>query len=81
MPAPATGLVLLMLLGLAAFLAGIGFSSLQICFLGVAMAVAVPAIAWLKQFALFLLLGAVLLIGLGLSFWPRRQVNENERVG
>jgi hypothetical protein len=40
------------------------------------MAVAVPAIAWLKQFALFLLLGAVLLVGLGLTFWPRRQGNE-----
>jgi len=40
------------------------------------MAVAVPAIAWLKQFALFLLLGAVLLVGLGLAFWPRRQGDE-----
>src|SRR5262249_61597627 len=76
MPAPATGLVLLMLLALGAFLAGLNLSSLQICFLGVAMAVAVPAIAWLKQFALFLLLGAVLLVGLGLTFWPRRQGNE-----
>src|SRR6516162_3226902 len=57
MPAPATGLVLLMLLALGAFLAGLNLSSLPICFLGVAMALAVPAIAWLKQFALFLLLG------------------------
>src|SRR5262252_4065001 len=47
MPAPATGLVLLMLLALGAFLAGLNLSSLQICFLGVAMAIAVPAIAWL----------------------------------
>jgi len=76
MPAPATGLVLLMLLALGAFLAGLNLSSLQICFLGVAMAVAVPAIAWFKQFALFLLLGAVLLVGLGLTFWPRRRGNE-----
>src|SRR5262252_5982595 len=76
MPAPATGLVLLMLLALGAFLAGLNLSSLQICFLGIAMAIAVPAIAWLKQFALFLLLGAVLLVGLGLTFWPRRQGNE-----
>jgi hypothetical protein len=36
------------------------------------MAVAVPAIAWFKQSALFLLLAAVLLIGLGITFWPRR---------
>src|SRR5262249_58458122 len=78
--APATGLVLLMLLALSAFLAGLNLSSLQICFLGVAMAIAVPAIAWLKQFALFLLLGAVLLVGLGLTFWPRRQGNERVAV-
>ena len=76
MPAPASGLVLLMLLALSTFLAGLNLSSLQISFLGVAMAVAVPAIAWLKQFTLFLLLGAVLLVGLGLTFWPRRQGNE-----
>jgi hypothetical protein len=73
MPSPATGLVLLMLLALGSFLTGLNLSSLQLCFLGVAMALAVPAIAWLKQFALFLLLGAVLLVGLGLAFWPRGQ--------
>jgi hypothetical protein len=73
MPSPATGLVLLMLLALGTFLAGLNLSSLQICFLGVAMALAVPAIAWFKQFSLFLLLGALLLVGLGLILWPRRQ--------
>jgi hypothetical protein len=72
LPAPATGLVLLTLLALGTFLAGVNFLSLQICFLGVAMAVAVPAIAWLKQSALFLLLAAVLVIGLVMTFWPRR---------
>src|SRR5262245_43068198 len=75
LPSPATGLVLLMLLALGTFLAGLNLPSLQICFLGIAMAVAVPAIAWFKQFALFLLLGAVLLVGLGLAFWPRRRAN------
>jgi hypothetical protein len=76
LPSPATGLVLLMLLALGTFLAGLNLSSLQICFLGVAMALAVPAIAWFKQSALFLLLAAVLLIGLGLAFWPRRWGDE-----
>jgi hypothetical protein len=71
LPVPATSLVLLMLLALGTFLAGINLLSMQICFLGLAMALAVPAIAWLKQSALFLLLAAVLLIGLGLTFWPR----------
>jgi len=70
--APANGLVLLMLLALGTFLAGINLVSVQNCFLGLAMALFVPAIAWFKQSALFLLLAAVLLVGLGITFWPRR---------
>jgi hypothetical protein len=76
LPSPATSLVLLMLLALGTFLAGLNLSSLQMCFLGLAMAFAVPAIAWFKQSALFLVLAAVLLIGIGLTFWPRRQDKE-----
>jgi len=70
LPVPATSLVLLTLLALGTFLAGVSFLSLQICFLGLAMAVAVPAIAWFKQSALFLTLAAVMLIGIGIIFWP-----------
>ena len=62
LPTPATGLVLLTLLALGTFLAGVSLLSLQISFLGLAMGVAVPAISWLKQSVLFFLLGAVLLI-------------------
>jgi len=72
LPAPATSLVLLMLLALGTFLAGVNLLSLRISFLGLALAVAVPAIAWFKQAALFLLLAAVFLIGLGVTFWPRQ---------
>src|SRR6516165_9527375 len=68
LPAPAMSLVLLTLLALGTFLAGVNFLSLQICFLGLAMALAVPAIAWLKQSALFF----VFLTGLGVAFWPRQ---------
>jgi hypothetical protein len=74
-PAPANGLVLLMLLALGTFLAGINLLSLPICFLGLAMALSVPAIAWLKQSVLFLVLAAALLIGLGIAFWPGRGKN------
>lgn len=70
LPAPATSLVLLTLLALGTFLAGVNLLSLQICFLGLAMALAVPAIAWFKQSALFLVLAAILLVGPGLAFWP-----------
>jgi hypothetical protein len=71
MPSPATSLVLLMLLALGTFLAGINLLSLQLSFLGLALALAVPVISWLKQSALFFVLAAVLLIGLGMTFWPR----------
>ena len=72
LPSPANSLVLLMLLALGTFLAGINLLSLEIMFLGVAMALSVPAIAWFKQSALFLTLAAVLIIGLGIAFWPRQ---------
>lgn len=71
LPTPAASLVLLTLLALGTFLAGLGLMSLRLCFLGVAMMAAVPAISWLKQSFLFLLLAAVLLIGLGMTFWLR----------
>jgi hypothetical protein len=72
LPTPATGLVLLTLLALGTFLAGVSLLSLQIAFLGLAMVGAVPAISWLKQSIFFFLLGAVLLIGLAISFWLRQ---------
>src|SRR5437899_12019106 len=72
LPTPATSLVLLTLLALGTFLAGVGLLSLRLCFLGVAMAVAVPAISWLQQSIVFFLLGAVLLVGFGIAFWLRK---------
>jgi hypothetical protein len=69
LPTPATSLVLLMLLALGTFLAGVSLLSLQIAFLGLAMGLTVPAISWLQQSVIFFLLGAVLLIGLGITFW------------
>ena len=68
--APPTGLTILLLLALGTFLAGIN-TSLQIIFLGLAMALAVPAIVWLKQSALFLFLTAAAVIGVGLALWRR----------
>jgi hypothetical protein len=69
LPTPATSLVLLALLALGCFLAGLSLSSPQLCFLGVAMIGAVPVISWLKRSVLFLLLATVLVIGLGITFW------------
>jgi hypothetical protein len=72
LPSPATSLVLLMLLALGTFLAGLNFLSLPLCFLGLALALAVPVISWLKQSALFFVLAAVFVIGLGMIFWPHQ---------
>src|ERR1700760_1607367 len=72
LPTPATSLVLLTLLALGTFLAGVSLLSLRLCFLGVAMAIAVPAISWLQQSIVFFLLGAILLIGFGIAFWLRK---------
>jgi hypothetical protein len=71
-PPMATSLVLLILLALGTFLAGLNLPSVQICFLGFALVLAVPAISWVKQSALFLVLAVVALIGLVLAFWSRR---------
>jgi hypothetical protein len=72
LPTPATSLVLLTLLALGTFLAGVSLLSPQIAFLGLAMGITVPAISWLQQSIIFFLLGAVLLIGLGITFWLRQ---------
>jgi len=61
--APGTGLALLMLLALGTFVAGVHIAW-QICILGLIMALAVPAIAWLTSYALFLTLAAAALSGL-----------------
>jgi len=60
------------LLALGTFLAGVGLLSIRLCFLGLAMAIAVPAISWLQQSLIFFLLAAVFLIGLGMTFWLSR---------
>lgn len=69
LPTPATSLVLLTLLALGTFLAGLSLMSLQICFLGIAMGAAVPALSWLKQSVVFFLLAAVFVVGIGMTFW------------
>ena len=69
LPTPAASLVLLTMLALGSFLAGLSLLSLRLCFLGIAMMATVPAISWLKQSILFFVLAAVLVVGLGLTFW------------
>jgi hypothetical protein len=80
-PTPATSLVLLLLLALGTFLAGRNLSLLPICFLGLSLALAVPALSWLKQSLLFLALIAVFLVGVAVMLWPKRSDLATTRIG
>ena len=71
LPVQASSLVILMLFAFGTFLAGINLLSWEISLLGLALAGSVPAIVWVKQSALFLLMGAMLLVAAGIVFWPR----------
>ncbi|MGA8974570.1 MAG: hypothetical protein WB496_15545 [Pseudolabrys sp.] len=81
--ADATGLAILLLLALGTFVAGIHISALEICILGFVMALFVPAIAWIEEAALIVLLGVIVLIGVGTMFWwigTKRQVVTHQAV-
>jgi hypothetical protein len=70
---PATGLALMLVLALGAITAGIR-TSWDIAFLGVAMALSVPALGWFKHSALVLFLLALVVVAIGLAFWPKSTV-------
>jgi hypothetical protein len=75
--ADATGLAILLLLALGTFVAGVHIPAWQVCILGVVMALFVPAIAWIEEAALIVLLALIVLIGAGTMFWwigSKRQV-------
>jgi hypothetical protein len=68
LPAPSTSLVLLMLLALGSFLAGLNLALLELCFLGLVLALAVPADSWVKQSMLFVILAGAFVVGIGMTF-------------
>ncbi len=65
----ATALTLLILLALGTFVAGVHAGVWRICAVGVFLAVSVPAVAWIQESAMLLLVGALLLAGVGFAFW------------
>ena len=67
--ADATGLAILLLLALGTFVAGVHIPAWQVCVLGLVMGLFVPAIAWIEEAALIVLLALVALIGVGALFW------------
>lgn len=64
---PATGLALMLLLALGTFVAGVHVSS-EIAALGILLALTVPAMAWLKQSALLLVLIGLVIGGFAVAF-------------
>jgi hypothetical protein len=80
-PTPATSSVLLLLLALGTFLAGLNLSLLPICFLGLSLALAVPVVSWLKQSILFMVLIAVFLVGVAVTLWPKRSELATTKIG
>lgn len=65
----ATSLALLILLALGTFVAGVHARVWRICVVGAFLAVSVPAVAWIQESAMLLLVGALLLAVAGLAFW------------
>ena len=53
---------------LGTFVAGVHLLSWEICVLGLVMALGVPAIAWIEQSALLLVLAAVVLVLIAAAF-------------
>ena len=67
--ADATGLAILMLLALGTFVAGVHIQAWEVCVLGAVMALSVPAIAWIEQSALLLLLVGGVALAIVASLW------------
>jgi hypothetical protein len=69
--AQTTALAIFTLLALGTFTAGVHVLSWQVCLLGVIMALGIPAIAWIENSALLVVLIVAAVVALGAVFWWR----------
>ncbi len=67
--ANALGLMLLTLLALGVFVSGLDLRSWKLCVTGAFLAISVPAIAWLQDAVLLLVLVGIVLIALLFAYW------------
>jgi hypothetical protein len=67
--ASATGLAIFTLLALGTFTAGVHVLSWQVCLLGLIMALGIPAIAWIENSALIVVMIVGAVLGIGAVFW------------
>ena len=65
----ATSLTLLILLALGTFVAGVHAQVWRICVVGIFLAAAVPAVAWIQESAMLLLVSALLLAAAAAVLW------------
>ena len=78
MNADASALAALTILALGTFTAGVHIMTWRICLIGGLLALGVPAIAWLEQSALLLLLVAVVAVAvIAPFFWPDKRASDN----
>ena len=81
MNADASALAALTVLALGTFTAGVHIAAWRICLVGIVLAAGVPAIAWLEQSALLLLLIAVVLIALiAPLFWRDKRAKKPDAL-
>jgi hypothetical protein len=79
MNADAKALAALTVLALGTFTAGVHIASWRICLVGIVLAAGVPAIAWLEQSALLLLVIAVALVAaVAPFFWRGRRLSRDQ---
>jgi hypothetical protein len=65
MSSDVSALMVLTLLALGTFTAGVHIGAWRICLVGIVLAVTVPAIAWLEQATLLLFLAAIAILSIG----------------
>ncbi|MGH6834481.1 MAG: hypothetical protein ACREC9_02815 [Methylocella sp.] len=73
MNSDASALVLLTLLALGTFTAGVHVGAWRICLVGAVLALAVPAIAWLDQATMLILLVALVLVAIMVLYFMHKQ--------
>ncbi len=71
MSSDASALMILTLLALGTFTAGVHIGAWRICLVGIVLAVMVPAIAWLEQATLLLFLAAIVILSIGALVFRR----------
>jgi len=79
MNADASALAALTVLALGTFTAGVHIAAWRICLVGIVLGIGVPAIAWLEQSALLILLAALLLTAvIAPFFWRDRGESKHQ---